>query len=95
MPNIGELHIGEGGQLRKQVVELEDEADLVTPIATQVVQVGQVMAGHRTEPEVGESMPARRWSRVDLPQPDGPVMATDSPNATVRSIPARALTWPG
>ncbi len=37
-------------------------------------------------------MAARRWSRVDLPQPDGPVMATVSPLATVKSTPARALT---
>ena len=33
------------------------------------------------EPVVGESSPASRPSRVDLPLPEGPTMATNSPDA--------------
>ena len=32
-----------------------------------------------TEPDVGESMAAKRWRSVDFPQPEGPVIATVSP----------------
>jgi hypothetical protein len=32
-------------------------------------------AGHRTDPAVGASSPAMRCSRVDFPDPDGPVTA--------------------
>jgi hypothetical protein len=38
----------------------------------------------RISPVVGRSMPAMRFSRVDLPLPDGPMIATASPGATVR-----------
>ena len=30
-----------------------------------------------TSPEVGRSRPASRWSRVDLPEPEGPMMAVN------------------
>ena len=40
-----------------------------------------------TVPPVGRSRPATRLSRVDLPLPDGPITATDSPAASSR------LTW--
>ncbi len=35
-----------------------------------------------------------RRSRVDLPQPDGPMSETNSPAATVRSMSSSALTSP-
>ena len=38
----------------------------------------------RTAPLVGRSIPAMRLSSVDLPLPDGPMMATASPGATRR-----------
>lgn len=38
-----------------------------------------------TEPEVGFSRPARTRSNVDLPQPDGPTIAT------VSDVPSRRL----
>src|SRR5215469_1328675 len=38
------------------------------------------------------SSPAARFSSVDLPQPDGPVSATNSPELIVRSTPRRART---
>jgi hypothetical protein len=41
-----ELHVGEGRQLGKEVVELEDEAYLVSPVATGVVKMCQVPSCH-------------------------------------------------
>src|SRR3954447_20416678 len=38
------------------------------------------------------SRPATRFSRVDLPQPDGPMIATNSPAAMSRSTPRSART---
>ena len=38
----------------------------------------------RTAPLVGLSIPAMRLSSVDLPLPDGPMMATASPGSTRR-----------
>src|SRR3712207_8251209 len=35
-----------------------------------------------TDPEVGVSRPPARWSRVDLPEPEGPMTATSSPACT-------------
>ena len=43
-----------------------------------------------TVPEVGRSSPAMRLSRVDLPDPDGPMIAATSPAATVTVTSARA-----
>ena len=40
----------------------------------------------RTVPAEGSSRPARQASRVDLPEPGGPVTATTSPARTVRSV---------
>jgi hypothetical protein len=49
----------------------------------------------RTTPLVGRSIPAMRLSSVDLPLPDGPMIATASPAATVRltSATASAAAW--
>ena len=41
------------------------------------------------------SRPARMRSRVDLPQPDGPTMQTNSPGAIARSMPSSATTLAG
>jgi hypothetical protein len=43
-----------------------------------------------TVPAVGRSMPAMRLTIVLLPLPDGPVIATISPAAIVRSTPRSA-----
>ncbi len=45
---------------------------------------------HDTEPDDGVMIPARQCRRVVLPDPDGPMMASDSPGCTVRLTPARA-----
>src|SRR5690606_29252257 len=48
----------------------------------------------RTVPEDGTSRPAMSPSRVDLPDPELPVMATALPAATVKSIPSRIDSVP-
>ena len=45
-----------------------------------------------TSPPVGLSNPARMLSKVVLPEPDSPMMATNSPSSTVKLTPARACT---
>ena len=44
-----------------------------------------------TVPVVGRRMPATSLSRVDLPEPLGPITATVSPRATSRSTSASAM----
>src|SRR5688572_4565174 len=44
-------------------------------------------------PRVSGSRPARQFSAVDLPQPDGPSRAMNSPRRTVRSRSVNA-SWP-
>ena len=41
------------------------------------------------EPEDGSSSRLRQRSRVDLPEPDGPITNTSSRSATFRSTPFR------
>jgi hypothetical protein len=45
-------------------------------------------------PESGRSSAAIRCTRVDLPQPEGPMMATCSPPATDRLMPSSAVMRP-
>src|ERR1700755_1413153 len=45
-----------------------------------------------TSPSVGVSRPAMMLSSVDLPQPDGPITATNSPGVIVKSTPRSART---
>ena len=45
-------------------------------------------------PAVGVSSPAIRRSRVDLPQPERPITATNSPSLTCRSMSRNASTVP-
>jgi len=42
-------------------------------------------------PSVGRESPPRRLRRVDLPDPDGPTMETNSPRLIWMSIPLTAL----
>jgi len=41
-----------------------------------------------TSPRVGARKPASTFKSVDLPQPDGPTMHTNSPVVTSKSIPS-------
>ena len=45
-----------------------------------------------TEPEVGRSRPARQCIRVDLPDPDGPMIALYWPRMKLTVTPSRACT---
>src|SRR5215468_3748179 len=47
-----------------------------------------------TSPALGARRPARIFSRVDLPHPEGPTMATNSPSATSKLIRSSAQTGP-
>src|SRR5579875_1834995 len=47
---------------------------------------------HRTSPELGLSRPASRPRSVDLPEPDAPMIATNSPRSIVKSRPRRIST---
>ena len=46
------------------------------------------------EPLSGESSVPMRFSKVVLPDPEGPVIATVAPTATSRSIPFKTGTTP-
>jgi hypothetical protein len=48
-----------------------------------------------TRPEVGRSSVPITCSMVDLPEPDGPTIATISPAAMPRETPSSAVTPPG
>ena len=45
-----------------------------------------------TDPDVTVSSPARQCMRVDLPEPDGPMMAVNSPRRRSTLSPSRART---
>ena len=47
-----------------------------------------------TKPEEGFIRPPRHFSRVDLPDPEGPTTATASPSKMVTLRPLRATTFP-
>ena len=44
-------------------------------------------------PDVGLSRQPRMCMNVDLPEPDGPVTHTNSPDSTSTATPRRAWTW--
>jgi len=47
-----------------------------------------------TEPESAESMPAIRFKRVLLPEPEGPMSARNSPRAMSKLMPVKTgSTW--
>ena len=50
------------------------------------------MPSTTTWPEVGVSSAAMQCMSVDLPEPDGPMIAVNSPRAKSMSTPARACT---
>ena len=49
----------------------------------------------KARPELSESRPALQCSRVDFPDPDGPMIAVNRPcsNATVTPSRARTSVW--
>ena len=83
-----------GGQRRQQVELLEDEADLVPAQLRSAAcrDPGSRSPPMNTSPEVGRSSPARQCINVDLPDPDGPMIAVNSPAGKVAVTPSRAVT---
>ena len=80
----GQLDVVSHRQVGDQVEELEDESDLAAaqPGAARLAGLVDALAVQaRSRPLVGGSRPPRRFSSVDLPQPLGPVTATNSPAA--------------
>ena len=69
------------GEVADQVETLEDEADLAVANARAVaeIQIRHRLAVQVVLPPVGVSSSPMMESSVDLPQPDGPDMATYSP----------------
>jgi hypothetical protein len=47
----------------------------------------------RTEPLVTVSRPATQCIRVDLPEPEGPMIAVNSPRPNSTETSSRATTW--
>ena len=73
---------GLGGEHRQQVEALEDEADLVAAQHGQLIVVhgGDVGAvEHGVTASLAESSPASVCMSVDLPEPDGPMIAVEPP----------------
>ena len=84
------------GQHRDQIEDLENESDvLVAPVRDcAVAERAQVLAEHREfRRRVGRSIAAIRCSSVDLPDPDGPISATNSPLSISMFASLSAMTW--
>ena len=73
-----------GGERRHEVERLEDEAEPVAPQPGQrrVLQPARAAdPSMTTSPEVGVSSAAMQCIRVDLPEPDGPMIAVSRPRS--------------
>ena len=77
----GHGHVVQRAELRQQVVELVDEAQvLVAQLALPLGRKGRHLRPFsRTVPAVGASSPPSRCSSVLLPEPERPTMASVSP----------------
>jgi hypothetical protein len=89
-----DLDVLERGRARQQVEALEDEADLA------VADLGEAVARERRDiravederPRRGRSRQPAMFMNVDLPEPDGPRSATNSPGSTRTDTPRSART---
>ena len=92
-------HVVEDGLVLGQEELLEHEPDPGRPQRGQlpVAHGGHVEAGDADVARLGRSRLPMRCSRVVLPDPDGPTMATTRPRSTVKLTPRRAVTggWHG
>ena len=80
----------QGRLVAEEVVVLEDESRLAAqPCDAGAVSVGEVegLASKVSWPASAVSRKLRQRSRVVLPEPEGPRMATTSPFSTVKSTP--------
>ena len=79
---------------RQQVEALEDEAE-VAPAQARALVARQALDVHAAEQvlaSVGVSRQPMTFIAVDLPEPLGPMMATNSPSSISRSMPASACS---
>src|SRR5262249_14303179 len=79
---------------REEVEALEHEADALAADLRKLGlgPIGDVDALEQIAPPVGRSRQPRMFIRVDLPDPDAPIRARNSPSSTRRSTPASACT---
>ena len=90
---VGLLEGGFEGSIRlngEEAAELDDDGR--TRLRRELL--GFVYQFHHLLPELGCSSRLRQRSRVDLPDPDGPITKTSSRSATSRSTPFRTWRWP-
>ena len=91
--DIGELErhgdVFERRHVGDQMEGLEDDADVAAAEFRDMVFAERVQrrAVDVDFAAVERSRPARTISSVDLPEPEGPTMPTDSPASIVRSMP--------
>ena len=90
-----QLDVLGGGRAGQQIVGLEDESDpqrrAPAPGATRERCVTS-SSRSRYEPVVGRSRQPRIPSSVVLPEPDSPMIATNSPSSTAKLTPRSACT---
>ena len=79
-----QLHVLVGRDLRQQIEVLEDEADAAVADLGELVagDARDVLAAEVVRSRVGVSRQPIRFISVDLPEPDGPTIATNSPRRT-------------
>jgi hypothetical protein len=89
--------VGGDGQVRQDVERLEDEAEVMAP------EHRLRRFAERVDVGAGDAHPGRRrWCRgpaaqfrsVDLPTPDSPTTATNSPAPSTRSTPSKTVLAP-
>src|ERR1022692_2814515 len=92
----GQLNIFGNGHGRNEVKRLEDHAHIIAAIGGQLFRgyLRQVTALHNHRARAGAVKPRSRFSRVDLPDPDWPSSATNSPLSMVWEIPSTARMMP-
>ena len=75
-------------------LKVKDKADPIAPQLGQraVAQISQLEPASLTVPALGRSSPASRCISVDLPEPEGPMIAAKRPDGKLTVMPARAST---
>ena len=84
-------HVLPSRQLGDELAVLKDESQLAQ---SQMGSLRISVPPKPTLPWSGTRTPDRQCSRVDLPEPEGPMIATLSPAETLIVRPARAVTVP-
>jgi hypothetical protein len=82
---------------RQKVELLEDEADRLVAKVGKIVRGSEAISAMlrpsmKREPADGTSRQPMRFIIVDLPEPDGPMMATKSPSSISSDTPSSART---